>query len=428
MRTTRIVLFGVLLLALPAGVASAQASLQVGLHVGSGGRTTVDVGFFYDDLAPYGYWAERPAHGWVWTPRSVGATWRPYQQGHWVLTDVGWTWMSDEPFGWATYHYGRWYFDPDYGWSWIPGDEWAPAWVSWRADDDYIGWAPLPPARVELVAATWLFVPSRRFLESRLYAHALPPRECERIYPRTRALTGYRSGHRSDFGVPVDRVRRLTGRAVPRYQLTDERPDFRSRGARVAGNRVAVFHPRVEKLRVAPPPARPVARRSLMTPRIAAETIRTTRARSAAWEREHASPRPTARQSRPTARPPQPERRQPAVHERPARRPEHSRVAPEPRRRPEVRERERPPVQQKPQTRQRPPAATHRPQGRTVQPPSTRHENGRQHAQPNRRPPVRPEVSRQPQQHSRQETRHRNQDAPRPPRHQDGHGRSGGRL
>src|SRR3977135_729720 len=41
--------------------------------------------------------------------------------------------------------------DPDpasgNGWVWVPGDQWAPAWVSWRQtdDEDYVGWAPLPP-------------------------------------------------------------------------------------------------------------------------------------------------------------------------------------------------------------------------------------------------------------------------------------------
>jgi hypothetical protein len=28
---------------------------------------------------------------------------------------------------------------------WVPGYTWAPAWVSWRSNDDYVGWAPLPP-------------------------------------------------------------------------------------------------------------------------------------------------------------------------------------------------------------------------------------------------------------------------------------------
>jgi hypothetical protein len=33
-----------------------------------------------------------------------------------------------------------------YGWMWVPGYEWAPAWVSWRRNDDYYGWAPLNPS------------------------------------------------------------------------------------------------------------------------------------------------------------------------------------------------------------------------------------------------------------------------------------------
>ena len=71
--------------------------------------------------------------------------WRPYTNGHWIYTDAGWTWISDEPFGWATYHYGRWIRLRGFGWVWVPGEQWAPAWVSWRKGNDYVGWAPLPP-------------------------------------------------------------------------------------------------------------------------------------------------------------------------------------------------------------------------------------------------------------------------------------------
>jgi len=27
----------------------------------------------------------------------------------------------------------------------MPDDVWGPAWVEWRYDDEYIGWAPLRP-------------------------------------------------------------------------------------------------------------------------------------------------------------------------------------------------------------------------------------------------------------------------------------------
>ena len=54
-------------------------------------------------------------------------------------------WVSNEPFGWATYHYGRWGFSNRVGWFWVPGNRWAPAWVAWRSSNDYLAWAPLPP-------------------------------------------------------------------------------------------------------------------------------------------------------------------------------------------------------------------------------------------------------------------------------------------
>ena len=100
---------------------------------------------FYDELSPYGRWIDYPGYGYVWMP-EVGYGFKPYAtNGHWVYTEEGWTWASDYAWGWATFHYGRWFFDAPYGWMWIPGHEWAPAWVSWRRSEEYYGWAPLGP-------------------------------------------------------------------------------------------------------------------------------------------------------------------------------------------------------------------------------------------------------------------------------------------
>src|SRR4029453_8442307 len=98
---------------------------------------------FYDELAPYGEWVHVSGPGWAWVPYDTPAGWRPYQVGHWIFTDYGWTWVSDESFGWAFYHYGRWHMDPGYGWVWVPGTEWGPAWVAWHEGGGYVGWAPL---------------------------------------------------------------------------------------------------------------------------------------------------------------------------------------------------------------------------------------------------------------------------------------------
>ena len=110
-------------------------------------RTDVSIDFFYDNLGSDGSWVEVADYGYCWQPSVAvsNSKWRPYSDGYWAYTDVGWTWVSYEDFGWATYHYGRWTRLRDQGWFWVPGREWGPAWVSWRTGGDYVGWAPLPP-------------------------------------------------------------------------------------------------------------------------------------------------------------------------------------------------------------------------------------------------------------------------------------------
>ena len=110
-----------------------------------GDQQSYDV--FYQGLRSGGHWFEDPTYGEVWQPDVAASedNWRPYSDGHWAYTDQGWTWISNEDFGWATYHYGRWARRSDTGWIWIPGSRWAPAWVSWREGNEDVGWAPLPP-------------------------------------------------------------------------------------------------------------------------------------------------------------------------------------------------------------------------------------------------------------------------------------------
>ena len=100
---------------------------------------------FYNSLSPYGSWVPISGYGYGWYPAQAGTGWQPYMDGQWVWSDQGWTWISSEPWGWATYHYGRWIFDSYYGWTWIPGTTWAPAYVSWYQSPGYVGWSPLPP-------------------------------------------------------------------------------------------------------------------------------------------------------------------------------------------------------------------------------------------------------------------------------------------
>jgi hypothetical protein len=115
---------------------------------------------FYNNLADDGEWYNTPDYGYVWQPNIAyqNNTWRPYTDGYWAETDLGWTWVSYESFGWATYHYGRWTRLNDLGWAWVPGYDWGPGWVSWRTSNDYVGWAPLPPQPVNGVTLDYSVV------------------------------------------------------------------------------------------------------------------------------------------------------------------------------------------------------------------------------------------------------------------------------
>jgi hypothetical protein len=101
---------------------------------------------FHPALDAHGTWADDPKYGTVWTPNAAetGPSFAPYvTAGHWVYDELLWT--SDYDWGWAPFHYGRWVLIEGRGWSWIPGREYAPAWVEWRTGDEYLGWAPAPP-------------------------------------------------------------------------------------------------------------------------------------------------------------------------------------------------------------------------------------------------------------------------------------------
>ncbi len=109
-----------------------------------------DVFYNASSLRNHGRWVTVGTYGRCWQPTDVDEDWQPYTRGHWVNSADGWVWVSDEEFGWATYHYGRWFREEDSGWYWVPGKVWAPSWVSWRHGNSYVGWAALPPAAVAL--------------------------------------------------------------------------------------------------------------------------------------------------------------------------------------------------------------------------------------------------------------------------------------
>jgi hypothetical protein len=135
--------------------ASAELEVSAGINV----KSAAD---FDKPLAGIGSWLQIQAYGRCWHP-AVTAEWRPYCNGHWELTDCGWYWVSDEPWAWACYHYGAWISDSSYGWVWVPGVRWAPAWVTWRTGGGYVGWAPSAPPGTAVAPSSYVFVESRNF-------------------------------------------------------------------------------------------------------------------------------------------------------------------------------------------------------------------------------------------------------------------------
>jgi hypothetical protein len=260
----RISLLLALVLALGTATACGHAR-----HVGT--RVTIGVGYFYDHLAVYGDWVLLEPYGWVWTPWDVGISWRPYTYGNWVYTVDGWTWVSAYPWGWAPFHYGRWLHHPNRGWVWIPGTEWAPAWVTWRYGPGTVGWAPLPPhahwnASIGLQwdgngldVHAWSFVHDNDFLHLRLDQRLIDGDRHRDLFDRTHQVTRYEPGPRGivGHGVPLADIERIHG-TVPRLRLEDvKRPPAANRD-RTSRDSLRIYRPDVHKAQpgVTPPKAK----------------------------------------------------------------------------------------------------------------------------------------------------------------------------
>ncbi len=117
-----------------------------------------------EDLDDNGSWHYVAEYGPVWTPRGIDADWAPYRHGHWAwVAPWGWTWVEDEPWGFAPFHYGRWAYVSD-SWCWVPGPVvvrpvYAPALVAFVGGGGFsigvgigggvgVGWFPLGPREV----------------------------------------------------------------------------------------------------------------------------------------------------------------------------------------------------------------------------------------------------------------------------------------
>jgi hypothetical protein len=236
-------------------------------------RSTASYGMFYQKLDSYGEWREAGDYGYVWQPREAEQSrdWRPYTEGRWVYSDAGWTWVSDEPFGWATYHYGRWLRLKAVGWVWVPGDEWAPAWVSWRTNKDYVGWAPLPPeARFDRSSGiqNWAdsyydigpdqysFVSCNKFGDEHVRRSVVPAERNISIVIETSNVTRITFANATimNEGPNYEELRSRSQRPIERYRLRRQRNT--ETAAIVRGDELEISVPVITEVRDMPRPRR----------------------------------------------------------------------------------------------------------------------------------------------------------------------------
>ncbi|MBE0647182.1 MAG: hypothetical protein IH596_05290 [Bacteroidales bacterium] len=220
-------------------------------------QVSISIQTFYNELAPYGEWIYTPEYGYAWKPYlNYNEDFQPYStRGNWVYTDLGWTWVSEYRWGWATFHYGRWYFDDYFGWMWLPGYEWAPAWVTWGSYDTYWAWAPMGPNMYVNVNYSWrppsfwwTFVPFRHFCAYNWHSYIYDrPVQVNNITYINNYYYGNDDRHNTwtwDNGPRVPDVERHTQTKVQKRTIVDSDKPV---GIDAQANQVKVYRPGVTK-------------------------------------------------------------------------------------------------------------------------------------------------------------------------------------
>jgi hypothetical protein len=240
---------------------------------------------FYSRLKSEGRWYDDDTYGYVFQPDVAERDdWRPYTDGRWAYTDRGYTWVSNEKFGWATYHYGRWARLKGHGWVWVPGKKWAPAWVSWRQSDqdDYVGWAPLPPEcddeqseKVPVQAwsdnyygvgpAAYIFLRGADFGRPNYREAVVSPEQNVTILNQTKNITNitYTNNVINNYGPQFDQLNRVNNNQLSRYQINyqAQKTPTAAFATALSGNEVRIVAPPAQLRnvsRVAPPVARQI--------------------------------------------------------------------------------------------------------------------------------------------------------------------------
>lgn len=229
------------------------------------GAVSVSVSFFHEQLSPYGRWVVAGSYGDCWVPSGVAGGWAPYVDGQWYWTDYGWTWASADPWGDLPFHYGSWAWADGYGWVWVPGTVWAPAWVTWAYTDAYIGWAPLPPSFVLTASgysgspvvvsqSSYCFVPTRQFVGVSVASVRQPVAQNATVLASAAKSTQFTvaGGVVHTAGLAPSRVEKATGHPIERVSIAraSTKPTTVAAGGVAKASRIAVAAPASERARV----------------------------------------------------------------------------------------------------------------------------------------------------------------------------------
>ena len=142
------------------------------------------------------------------------------------------------------FHYGCWTYTGNYGWLWVPGYEYAPAWVFWRHSEGYCGWAPLPAGALfvggvwryngvrvgvgfdfGLTVGVFTFVAYEHFWEHDYRHYIVPHDRVVIIYRDSHFVNNYRvvNGRVINEGMGRERMAQLTHREVREENLHEIR-------------------------------------------------------------------------------------------------------------------------------------------------------------------------------------------------------------
>lgn len=191
----------------------------------------------YKQLVGSGRWLQHPKYGSVWKPTEVGYSWQPYyQDGKFSSTKDGWQWESERSWGDEVFHHGRWTQAGPWGWVWVPDDRYAPSWVTWRANEEYVGWAPLAPGIESndkekayiLPSNAWVFVTTKEFVKmvnsgtkTKYALTRKPVKESSKIISNSTPYVGVNSsqGRLVNEGISTDFLEKASGEKLISRQI-----------------------------------------------------------------------------------------------------------------------------------------------------------------------------------------------------------------